>query len=48
VDYEQTGYRYDANRPESDGRWPSMPASSTLAKAAADEAGFRDFFPMLA
>ena len=43
---DRRGYRYDAHDPASGRRWPPMPASFvTLARAAADAAGFADFAP---
>lgn len=43
---DRTGYRYDANDPESGLPWPSMPeVFADLALRAADKAGFADFRP---
>jgi alkylated DNA repair protein (DNA oxidative demethylase) len=42
----RTGYRYDANDPESGQPWPTMPPLlRTLARWAASEAGYFDFAP---
>jgi alkylated DNA repair protein (DNA oxidative demethylase) len=43
---DRTGYRYDANDPESGKPWPPMPPSfCRLARQAAEEAGFANFAP---
>jgi alkylated DNA repair protein (DNA oxidative demethylase) len=43
---DRTGYRYDARDPDSGGAWPAMPdLFRTLAREAADEAGFAGFAP---
>jgi alkylated DNA repair protein (DNA oxidative demethylase) len=43
---DRTGYRYDANDPESAKPWPAMPPSfCQLARQAAEEAGFASFAP---
>jgi alkylated DNA repair protein (DNA oxidative demethylase) len=43
---DRTGYRYDANDPESAKPWPAMPPSfCQLARQAAEEAGFATFSP---
>jgi alkylated DNA repair protein (DNA oxidative demethylase) len=43
---DRTGYRYDANDPETGKPWPAMPPSfRELAKQAADQAGFDGFSP---
>jgi DNA oxidative demethylase len=43
---DRTGYRYDANDPESAKPWPAMPPSfCRLARQAAREAGFTAFAP---
>jgi DNA oxidative demethylase len=43
---DHTGYRYDANDPESAKPWPAMPPSfRELAAQAAEEAGFDRFAP---
>jgi DNA oxidative demethylase len=43
---DRTGYRYDANDPESAKPWPAMPPSfCQLARQAAEEAGFANFAP---
>lgn len=43
---DRTGYRYDANDPQTGKRWPAMPASFlTLATDAAAEAGYPAFVP---
>jgi alkylated DNA repair protein (DNA oxidative demethylase) len=43
---DRTGYRYDANDPETGQPWPAMPRSfRELAEQAADQAGFRGFSP---
>jgi alkylated DNA repair protein (DNA oxidative demethylase) len=43
---DRTGYRYDANDPESAKPWPAMPPSfCKLATRAAREAGFAAFAP---
>jgi DNA oxidative demethylase len=43
---DRTGYRYDANDPETGGRWPAMPPSfRELAGQAAARAGFGGFSP---
>jgi DNA oxidative demethylase len=43
---DRTGYRYDANDPETGKPWPAMPPSfRELAKRAADQAGFDGFSP---
>jgi alkylated DNA repair protein (DNA oxidative demethylase) len=43
---DATGYRYDAIDPDSGKPWPAMPeVFSTLARAAAETAGFADFCP---
>jgi alkylated DNA repair protein (DNA oxidative demethylase) len=43
---DRTGYRYDANDPETGGPWPSMPSCFlALAAQAATEAGFDGFSP---
>ena len=43
---DRTGYRYDANDPDSARPWPAMPASfRSLAAQAADRAGFSGFSP---
>jgi alkylated DNA repair protein (DNA oxidative demethylase) len=43
---DRTGYRYDANDPESGRPWPAMPPSfRALAGQAAAEAGFLNFSP---
>jgi alkylated DNA repair protein (DNA oxidative demethylase) len=43
---DRTGYRYDANDPESAKPWPAMPPSfCQLARQAAEEAGFAAFSP---
>jgi DNA oxidative demethylase len=43
---DRSGYRYDANDPQSGNPWPSMPGSfRALAEAAADRAGFGGFSP---
>lgn len=41
---DRTGYRYDANDPETGKPWPTMPAVfADLATRAATEAGFKGF-----
>ena len=43
---DHTGYRYDANDPESGKPWPEMPPPfRALAGEAASEAGFNEFEP---
>jgi alkylated DNA repair protein (DNA oxidative demethylase) len=43
---DRTGYRYDANDPESAKPWPAMPPSfGQLAGQAAQEVGFHKFSP---
>lgn len=43
---DRKGYRYTQYDPLSGKSWPAMPTSfQTLAKAAAGEAGFKDFVP---
>jgi DNA oxidative demethylase len=43
---DRTGYRYDANDPQSEKPWPAMPNSfRELARQAADRAGFGGFAP---
>jgi alkylated DNA repair protein (DNA oxidative demethylase) len=43
---DRTGYRYDANDPETGKPWPAMPPSfRELAEQAADQAGFDGFSP---
>jgi alkylated DNA repair protein (DNA oxidative demethylase) len=43
---DRTGYRYDANDPETGRPWPAMPPSfCKLAERAADQAGFEGFSP---
>jgi DNA oxidative demethylase len=43
---DRTGYRYDANDPETGRPWPAMPPSfCKLAEQAADQAGFGVFSP---
>jgi alkylated DNA repair protein (DNA oxidative demethylase) len=43
---DRSGYRYDANDPETGKPWPAMPASfRQLAEQAADRAGFGGFSP---
>lgn len=43
---DRTGYRYDANDPETGKPWPPMPkVFGQLAVHAAAEAGFADFVP---
>jgi len=43
---DRSGYRYDANDPETGKPWPAMPASFRhLAGQAAAQAGFQDFSP---
>jgi alkylated DNA repair protein (DNA oxidative demethylase) len=43
---DRSGYRYDANDPETGQPWPAMPpAFSDLATQAAAEAGFAGFVP---
>jgi alkylated DNA repair protein (DNA oxidative demethylase) len=43
---DRTGYRYDANDPESAKPWPAMPPSfCQLARQAAEQAGFAAFAP---
>jgi alkylated DNA repair protein (DNA oxidative demethylase) len=43
---DRTGYRYDANDPETGRSWPAMPPSfCKLAEQAADKAGFEGFSP---
>jgi alkylated DNA repair protein (DNA oxidative demethylase) len=43
---DRTGYRYDADDPESGKPWPAMPTSfCQLARQAAREAGFDQFSP---
>jgi alkylated DNA repair protein (DNA oxidative demethylase) len=43
---DRTGYRYDANDPESAKPWPRMPSALLrLARDAAAEAGFENFAP---
>jgi alkylated DNA repair protein (DNA oxidative demethylase) len=43
---DRTGYRYDANDPETGKPWPPMPAAfRDLAVRAAAEAGFAGFVP---
>jgi alkylated DNA repair protein (DNA oxidative demethylase) len=43
---DRTGYRYDANDPESAKPWPAMPPSfCELARQAAEQAGFATFAP---
>ena len=43
---DRRGYRYDPADPESGRLWPEMPeAFTTLARAAADRAGFPGFAP---
>jgi len=43
---DRTGYRYQAQDPQSGAPWPAMPAAFlALADEAATEAGFADFVP---
>jgi len=43
---DSRGYRYDSVDPDSERRWPAMPASFlTLAREAAAEGGFSSFEP---
>ena len=43
---DRTGYRYDAQDPESGKKWPAMPdLFAALAARAADQAGFKNFAP---
>jgi len=43
---DRTGYRYDAQDPESGKKWPAMPdLFAELAARAADQAGFKNFAP---
>lgn len=43
---DRKGYRYDPSDPETGKPWPRMPAEFlSLAIAAAEAAGFRDFIP---
>jgi alkylated DNA repair protein (DNA oxidative demethylase) len=43
---DRSGYRYDANDPETGKPWPAMPASFyRLAVEAAEQAGFSGFSP---
>jgi alkylated DNA repair protein (DNA oxidative demethylase) len=43
---DRSGYRYDANDPETGKPWPAMPASfRELAAQASDRAGFGAFAP---
>lgn len=43
---DRTGYRYDANDPETGKPWPAMPAAfCRLAGQAAAQAGFSEFSP---
>ncbi|MGA7999031.1 MAG: DNA oxidative demethylase AlkB [Bradyrhizobium sp.] len=43
---DRTGYRYDANDPETGRPWPAMPAAfCRLAGQAAAQAGFSEFSP---
>ncbi|HXL28529.1 MAG TPA: alpha-ketoglutarate-dependent dioxygenase AlkB, partial [Bradyrhizobium sp.] len=43
---DRSGYRYDANDPETGKPWPAMPRSfRELAGQAADHAGFGGFSP---
>jgi alkylated DNA repair protein (DNA oxidative demethylase) len=43
---DRSGYRYDANDPETGKPWPAMPASfRELARQAAEHAGFAGFSP---
>src|SRR6266403_2058284 len=43
---DRTGYRYDANDPETGRPWPAMPLSfRELAEQAAEHAGFSGFSP---
>jgi DNA oxidative demethylase len=43
---DRSGYRYDANDPETGQLWPPLPRSFLeLAEKAADQAGFRGFSP---
>ncbi len=43
---DRTGYRYARHDPATGRPWPGLPASfAALAKAAATEAGYRDFVP---
>jgi DNA oxidative demethylase len=43
---DRTGYRYDANDPQTGQPWPPLPRSFLeLAEKAADQAGFRGFSP---
>ena len=43
---DHSGYRYDANNPETGRPWPAMPASfRALAGRAADQADFAGFSP---
>ena len=43
---DRTGYRYDANDPQSGARWPDMPKPfRNLAHDVAEEAGFAGFTP---
>ena len=43
---DRTGYRYDPRDPASGAPWPAMPdVFRTLARDAADEAGFAGFVP---
>ena len=43
---DRSGYRYDANDPETGKPWPAMPPSFRgLAEQAADQAGFGGFSP---
>jgi DNA oxidative demethylase len=43
---DRSGYRYDANDPETEKPWPAMPPSfRKLARQAAEAAGFERFSP---
>jgi DNA oxidative demethylase len=43
---DRSGYRYDANDPETGKPWPAMPLSfRKLARQAAEAAGFQGFLP---
>ena len=43
---DRTGYRYDPRDPDSGAPWPAMPdVFLTLARDAADDAGFASFVP---
>ena len=43
---DRTGYRYDPRDPDSGATWPAMPdVFLTLARDAADDAGFASFVP---